>query len=311
MLVSLVIDWWGTYLFVFSKGPYHLNIVFNKGMMTSLYAAACCFLLFRLRKKVMFVVAGSLLLLVGGLLEIWYQFNHYFPETELSTLYMLLYGFAWSAGISYADRRWNWMGNPVYTTVLLGLTLFSYLVYIPMVYELQTVFMTKALGSHFLTHWITATLVASIIYRGVTWFRKGQLQALPPAAFSWMICIYIVIFLSAEGQLAVNTLFYGKAYSFDTIHTVYIRAGLPILWGLCSFIFMWMGMRHKFRPLRIISLALFSVTLLKLFLYDIQDIPVAGKIAAFFCLGVILLIVSFMYQRLKKIIIEDEEKKMS
>jgi len=34
-----------------------------------------------------------------------------------------------------------------------------------------------------------------------------------------------------------------------------------------------------------------------------------GKIAAFFCLGVLLLVVSFMYQRLKKIIIEDEEKK--
>lgn len=309
MLVSLVIDWWGTYFFRIKQFP--LPIVFNKGMMTSLYAAACCFLLFRLRKKAMFVVAGSLLLLIGGLYEMQYQFRHYYPGTELSTLYMLLYGFAWSVGISYADRRWNWMGNPVYTMVLLGLTLFSYLVYIPEVYELQTVHMTKALGPHFWAHWVTAALVASIIYRCVAWFRRGQLQALPPAAFSWMSCIYIVIFLSAEGQLAVNTLFYGKAYSFDTIHTVYIRAGLPILWGLCSFIFMWMGMRYKFRPLRIISLALFSVTLLKLFLYDIQDIPVAGKIAAFFCLGVILLIVSFMYQRLKKIIIEDEEKKTS
>jgi uncharacterized membrane protein len=49
--------------------------------------------------------------------------------------------------------------------------------------------------------------------------------------------------------------------------------------------------------------------LLKLFLFDIRNIPVAGKIAAFFCLGVLLLVVSFMYQRLKKIIIEDEEKK--
>jgi uncharacterized membrane protein len=72
---------------------------------------------------------------------------------------------------------------------------------------------------------------------------------------------------------------------------------------------MWLGMGYKFKQLRIISLALFTVTLLKLFLFDIRNIPVAGKIAAFFCLGVLLLVVSFMYQRLKKIIIEDEEKK--
>jgi len=84
---------------------------------------------------------------------------------------------------------------------------------------------------------------------------------------------------------------------------------LPILWGLCSFAFMWLGMRHKFRPLRIVSLTLFSITLVKLFVYDIRNIPAGGKIAAFFCLGVLLLVVSFMYQRLKRIIIEDAKKK--
>jgi uncharacterized membrane protein len=73
---------------------------------------------------------------------------------------------------------------------------------------------------------------------------------------------------------------------------------------------MWLGMGYKFKTLRIISLCLFALTLLKLFLFDIRNIPVAGKIAAFFCLGVLLLVVSFMYQRLKKIIIEDEEKKI-
>jgi uncharacterized membrane protein len=83
---------------------------------------------------------------------------------------------------------------------------------------------------------------------------------------------------------------------------------LPILWGICSFAFMWLGMRHKYRTLRIISLSLFSLTLFKLFVFDIRNIPAGGKIAAFFCLGVLLLVVSFMYQRLKKIIIDDEKK---
>ena len=42
-------------------------------------------------------------------------------------------------------------------------------------------------------------------------------------------------------------------------------------------------------------------------LYDIRNIPPGGKFAAFILLGVLLLTVSFMYQRLKKIIIDDAE----
>jgi uncharacterized membrane protein len=57
-------------------------------------------------------------------------------------------------------------------------------------------------------------------------------------------------------------------------------------------------------------LSLFSITLVKLFLFDIKNIPIAGKIAAFFCLGVLLLVVSFMYQRLKKILIDDAQKEV-
>ena len=126
--------------------------------------------------------------------------------------------------------------------------------------------------------------------------------------FSWAVAIVAVIVLSAEGQLLVNLLFYSPQHTLDDLERVYDKTGLPILWGLCSFACMWLGMRHKFRPLRIFSLVLFTVTLLKLFLFDIRDIPVAGKIAAFFCLGVLLLVVSFMYQRLKKIIIDHEAK---
>src|SRR6185503_8018162 len=153
-------------------------------------------------------------------------------------------------------------------------------------------------------------LVALIIRQCISWWRKDKLEPMPPPqAFSWLICIVIVTFLSAEVELLVNHFFYDRNHPIDTIDRIYLKTGLPILWGLSSFTFMWLGMRNKFKPLRIISLVLFSITLLKLFLIDIRNIPVAGKIAAFFCLGVLLLVVSFMYQRLKKIIIEHEEKR--
>jgi len=125
---------------------------------------------------------------------------------------------------------------------------------------------------------------------------------------SWVISAAIVIFLSLEFNLLSNRLFYTSGNSFDNITTVYIKTALPVLWGLSSFALMWLGMRYKTRVLRIISLTLFSVTLVKLFVFDIENIPAAGKIAAFFCLGILLLIISFMYQKVKNIIADDESK---
>ena len=70
-------------------------------------------------------------------------------------------------------------------------------------------------------------------------------------------------------------------------------------------------MRFKRKDCRIISLTLFLIILLKLFIFDIRGISEGGKIAAFISLGVILLIVSFMYQKLKKLILEDDVKPKS
>ena len=69
---------------------------------------------------------------------------------------------------------------------------------------------------------------------------------------------------------------------------------------------MMIGMQHKLKTLRIVSLTLFFVTLLKLFIFDIRGISEGGKIAAFICLGVLLLVISFMYQKLKVLILTDD-----
>jgi uncharacterized membrane protein len=63
-------------------------------------------------------------------------------------------------------------------------------------------------------------------------------------------------------------------------------------------------MQKKIRIMRVLALVLFSVTLLKLFIFDFQYFSVAGKIVAFISLGVLLLVISFMYQKLKAIIVD-------
>ncbi|HVW60465.1 MAG TPA: DUF2339 domain-containing protein, partial [Puia sp.] len=128
-LVSLLMDWVSTYYLPFDKHP--LSVFFNKGLMTTLYTAACCYLLFRLQKGIAFIIAASLLLFMGGALEIGYQFDHYYTDTHLSTLYLLLYGFTWSYGITYAADRWGWLGDAIYAAALLLFSLLVYLLFIP------------------------------------------------------------------------------------------------------------------------------------------------------------------------------------
>jgi uncharacterized membrane protein len=49
-----------------------------------------------------------------------------------------------------------------------------------------------------------------------------------------------------------------------------------------------------------------AIALAKLFIYDIRGISEGGKIAAFISLGIVLLVISFMYQNLKRLILADD-----
>ena len=158
--------------------------------------------------------------------------------------------------------------------------------------------------NHFTAHWLSALIIGLLFYQVICQCQTTLDEGMKNF-FTWLISAAVVLFISLEVSLLSNLLFYSKTVSIIKIDTIYVKTGLPILWGLSSFVLMWLGMRYKRRPMRIVSLSLFTLTLLKLFLFDIIDIPQTGKIAAFFCLGILLLIISFMYQKVKKIIVND------
>jgi hypothetical protein len=126
-------------------------------------------------------------------------------------------------------------------------------------------------------------------------------------AYSWFYIFFFVFIASAELDHTILLLAQPDSVS-DSINvlTQNHKIGYPILWGVTSFILIAIGLKRKQRNLRIISLTLFLITLIKLFLIDIKGISEGGKIAAFISLGVLLLIVSFMYQRLKKVLLAED-----
>ncbi|MFT5778100.1 MAG: putative membrane protein [Crocinitomicaceae bacterium] len=88
----------------------------------------------------------------------------------------------------------------------------------------------------------------------------------------------------------------------------YYRTGLSILWGVYSFALIAFGIWKRKPHLRIIGLIIFGVTLLKLFLYDIAYSGTGSKTIAFISLGILLLVISFLYNKYKHLISDEEEE---
>lgn len=158
---------------------------------------------------------------------------------------------------------------------------------------------------HLAAHWVSAAGMISLFYYAVHIIRRQpSLFNREIRALAWGISGSLVLFFSVE-VLHVYTAINYQQDSLPQLESQYEKAVLTILWALCSFALMWLGMKHRNKTLRIVSLSLFSLALLKLFFFDIRDISEGGKIAAFILLGVLLLTISFMYQKLKQIIIDD------
>jgi len=319
MLLSLLMDIANIYV----HSGVHLAIITNKGFITTIVAAIASYLLYLLVKKdpeperrglsinkSLFRIVGVILLFLAGLLEVNHQFSYYYPNSAINILYLALYVpvFVYlfdviSTRLNGTDSDWE------ITLALLACTALIYLFLAPVFFnQLQEMLELKKISvSHFAVHWISDIFIGMLFYRIIRCCRDRFSDATKDTC-AWLLTASVVVFLSLEICMLGELLFYSKQNSVDTIQTVYIKTTLPVLWGVISFILMWLGMRNKQRNLRIISLSLFTITLLKLFIFDINNIPVAGKIAAFFCLGVLLLIISFMYQKVKKIIVDDEAK---
>jgi uncharacterized membrane protein len=85
------------------------------------------------------------------------------------------------------------------------------------------------------------------------------------------------------------------------------KLGLSILWGIYALILIVLGIWERKKHLRISAIALFALTLLKLFLYDLSFLDTISKTIVFVSLGILLLIISFLYNKYKHLISEEND----
>ncbi|MEN7546449.1 DUF2339 domain-containing protein [Rapidithrix thailandica] len=84
------------------------------------------------------------------------------------------------------------------------------------------------------------------------------------------------------------------------------KLGLSILWGVFSLVVILLGFKQNKKHLRIGAICLFSVTLLKLFFYDIAHLDTLAKTMVFVSLGILLLVISFLYNKYKNTLLDEK-----
>lgn len=124
-------------------------------------------------------------------------------------------------------------------------------------------------------------------------------------------------FIQRDFSLAFNLLLHTAVLwmaSSELIHWMDIadssqsyKLGLSILWGMYALFLIALGIWKINKPVRIGAIVLFGITLLKLFFYDITHLDTIAKTIVFVSLGILLLIISFLYNKYKHIIADESE----
>lgn len=279
-----------------------------------------------------------LLIYIVGFIELKYQANYYlesiYAVNSLTVLYHLLF--------SVAVLQWFCIGKSsnaqIFGTVLgiintvIFIVLFSLFAY----YEIEE-YIAGQIESKF-AYWLHYAMLATVLYTVIQLYKinreivlanfKGQ-SLLP-----WITIFFLVYLASSEMMLhglaisltpitpedmnSALQLSQYKGYSnqsiaslladrnITTVSNQIIKTGYPVLWGIMACMLLLLGIKKQMKSLRIAALILLGITIAKLFIYDIRNASETGKIIAFILLGVLILVISFVYQKIKLLVIADK-----
>ena len=86
------------------------------------------------------------------------------------------------------------------------------------------------------------------------------------------------------------------------------KLGMSILWSIYALVVisygLWKGKKH----LRIGAMVIFGITIVKVFFYDLAALDTISKTIVLVSLGVLLLISSFLYNKFKNLVGEEDGK---
>lgn len=143
--------------------------------------------------------------------------------------------------------------------------------------------------------YVSFAFVAAAFYAIYKYMQQAFMNVSYKVFFNLLLAISILWIASSELINWLDIAGSSQAY----------KLGLTIFWGVYSLVLISLGIWRNNKNLRIGAIVLFSITLIKLFFYDISHLNTLSKTIVFVSLGILLLIISFLYNKFKDIIFDE------
>ena len=284
---------------------------------------------------------GILAILLGyfvGMFEIGYQSGIYLGY-ETHSLYTLpvLYHLLFTAVLAFfLYRKKTNLSLKILNVIAIGNILsYTFLFFnLPFMEQKHNISMEQGSQVSYYIHYLTLGLVT---YFGYLLYKTNEKNKVFSFAnhglFIWGAAFVLVYLVSSELVLqgiqlmdlqltsamitehssgfSNSSTFYHKQYLTSNLISEakykILKTGLPVLWGVLAFVFLILGIKKQVKSLRIIAFSLLGITIVKLFTYDISNVSETGKIIAFILLGGLILVISFVYQKIKVLVIDEDK----
>lgn len=174
--------------------------------------------------------------------------------------------------------------------------------------------------------YISAIGINVFVYILNIWCEQWQNMTLCPSLLRWCTVSFVIAnfsYVARHYYVTVAELKVGFTIYLNILATLLwvtivrfflwqieieeFSAGFSLSLSIAGFVQMGLGMRFHQKVLRMISLATFGIVLFKLVFIDLWAMPTIGKIIVFIILGLILLVLSFLYQKLKDVLFKNDE----
>jgi uncharacterized membrane protein len=157
--------------------------------------------------------------------------------------------------------------------------------------RLETFAYTRDFAEHLLQRWSTMVFVLGALLYSAHMLRTAEpgLVAWQPSITTWLYGAFAVL-LFCVLTLEVSAYCYARAPQARF-------AAISVLWTLYAIALMLLGFRYQQARLRLVSLGLFGVTILKVFLVDMARVSTPLRIVSFVVLGLMLIGASYLYYR--------------
>ncbi|MCF1714635.1 DUF2339 domain-containing protein [Flavihumibacter sp. RY-1] len=236
-------------------------------------------------------------------------YPNYYWNTDLiqfKNLWVTIYTLAFVSILAFVNFRY--FKNRNFGYVNLVILLLAIAIYLTQglydLSELREAYLNQTLSDYFkrgsfniTIRYISFAFVALALFTCYKYIKQDFMKLDMKPAFDFLLHVSILWIASSE---LINWM--------DIAHsTQSYKLGLSILWGLYALFLIALGIWKKNKPLRIGAIALFGITLIKLFTYDIAHLDTIAKTIVFVSLGVLLLLISFLYNKYKHIITDELE----